>query len=385
MEIFSFLIISYLLKYIKNITIYQCSRYGGMPDQCLNKWIDVYGNTRMDLWQCPTNKYCQILSTKVDNDSIGVCTFYYRKLYDGDSCSYHSECSSFSCEGGKCQGLLEGEFCHQGNFQCKNNLACRKQEVFYPYGELKEVYRCSNLSNIDEFCENDNECNVNLVCANRLITDIVNELNITYNISNITELKEKINFTEYILDKNSINKTCVRRASLENGLPTTNPMACKSGDTISIEIFPNYTENICASKKEIIKNCNEDNICIIKVNLGKLGEIEIEQNCIETVRGNNLCPLEQKEVAWNNYLSTYEYYYKSLGIEKNADTAIHLPAYKNTFNIFELSQSFWYYSEWQYSIEADSCTKEYFFLRNKGDLQNFSFLYILIQYLLLFI
>ena len=74
-----FIIIFILFKNYENITIYQCSRYSGLPDQCLNKWIDAYGNTRIDLWSCPTYKFCQILSRKEDDNSIGVCTYNYKK------------------------------------------------------------------------------------------------------------------------------------------------------------------------------------------------------------------------------------------------------------------------------------------------------------------
>ena len=381
MEVFFILIISYLIIPIKNIIIYQCSRYEGMPDQCLNKWVDAYGNTRMDLWHCPTNQFCQTLLTNGNENSIGVCTFYYRKLYDGDSCDYNSQCSSFQCSGGKCQGFYEGELCRPGNYQCANDLVCKLEEVIYPYGELKEVYRCANLSQIYEPCKNDNECDVKLVCSENQIYDIMNNLN-EGNISNINELREKINETEYIFAKNNeSNKICVEAASFENGMPTSNAMACKSGDIISVEIFPNYTENICVSKKEIIQDCNEEKTCVIKIDLGKFGEIEFKQSCMFSVRGNLFCPLEQREVAWKNYLSTYNHYYKALSMnttDRNKD--VRIPAYKNTFNLLELSQSFWYYTEWQNSIEADSCTREFFFLRSKGNLLSYSIFSLLIYF-----
>ena len=376
-----FLIIFILFKYIENITIYQCSRYSGMPDQCLNKWIDAYGNTRIDLWSCPTNKYCQILSRKEDDNSIGVCTYNYKKKYDQDSCSYHSQCSSLECSEGKCIGFSQDQLCRPGIFQCKNNLVCRKTVELLPYNETKEIYRCDQISKRNEICENDNECDIRLVCFNQNISNIINNT-VT---NNITELKNNINVDEYISIKNTNNKICINRASLENGLPTNDPMACKSGDTINIEIFPNYTETFCSSKKQIIKDCNEENICTIEANLGKFGDIEIEQQCDYDVRGNPLCPLDQKEVAWKNYLSTFEQYFVISKDSSHSDSNYHIPAHKYTLNILEISQSYWQYSEWIYFIEADSCTQVFFFLRNNGKILYFSFLYILIHFFLLYI
>lgn len=373
-----FIFIFILYNYIENITIYQCSRYTGLLDQCLNKWIDAYGNTRIDLWSCPRNKFCQILSRKEDDNSIGVCTYNYKKKYDQDSCSYHSQCSSLVCSENKCVGLSQNELCRPGIFQCKNNLVCRKTIDLYPYKELKEIYKCSPISKKNEICDNDNECDIRLVCSNKNITNIIGNM-VTNNIS---ELKNNITFDEYISIKNESNKICIDRASLENGLPTNDAMACKSGDTINIEIFPNYTETFCASKKQIIQDCNEENICIIKANLGKFGDIEIEQQCFFNVRGNPLCPLNQKEIAWNNYLSTFEQYY---GKSKDSNTNYHIPAHKYTLNILEISQSYWNYSEWIKFIEADSCTQEFFFLNNNGKNIYFSILYILIHFFLLYI
>ena len=374
-----FLLLSYLLQFSKDREIYQCSRNNARNSQCLNKWVDAYGNTRIDLWKCSSNKFCQILSRKDENNSIGVCTLNYKKLYDQDYCSYNSECSSLYCSEKKCQGIGENELCHPGSFQCKNNLVCKKKSEFYPYKEVKDIYRCHNLSQLNQTCENDNECDIKLVCANRYIINIINNSN----ANNLSELNEKVLFEEYISLKKRNKSICINRASIENGLPATDPMICKSGDTINFEIFPNYTENLCASKKEIIQDCNDDFFCIIKVNLGKFGDVEIKQNCIYTVRGNAFCPLNQKEEAWKNYLNKYDEYYSIAKVNKKRNTSIHIPVHKNTFNILEVSQAYWYYSEWIYSIDADSCTKEFFFLRNNGTFLNFSVLFILI--LLLFI
>lgn len=388
MSVFCFLILSYLFKYIKNREIYQCSRYDGMAEQCLNKWIDIYGNTRIDLWKCPTNKICQILSRKEYDNSVGICTFNFKKLYDKDYCSYHSDCSSLFCNEGKCEGIYEGGLCVPGRFQCMNNLVCRKKNELYPYGEIKEIYRCGNLSQLNETCDNDNECELRLVCDNKNLTDTIidtiKDNNLTKLMDNMT-YNENITFKEYISLVLTDKKICIDRASLENGSPTQNPMSCKSGETIDYELFNNYFISFCASKKEIIQDCDEQNICIIKVDIGKYGEIEMKQNCVYTVRGNPLCPLEQKEKAWQKYLSTYDEYYKLARVEQNRDSTVHIPAYKNTFNIFEVSEEYWHYTEWLYDIDSDTCTKEFFFLRNKATLFNFSVFYLIINCIFLFI
>lgn len=381
MGIFFTFLFLYLYQFAKNRIIYQCARNNGRYEQCLNKWIDPYGNIRIDLWKCPKNKICQLLSRKNDDNSIGVCSYNYKKLYHYDSCLYHTECSSLICSEGKCAGFIENDICNPGSFQCENNLVCRRRREFYPYKEGRDIYRCSNLSQYNETCENDNECDISLTCTN---FDIINRIQ-NANISNITELKNEINSKNYILMKNFSNKKCIGRASLENGLPTDNPMACKSGDTINFEIFPNYNETLCVSKKEIIEDCNEENICIIKINLGKFGDIDIKQDCVFTVRGNPICPLDQKEIAWKQYLEEYEKYYKMANVKDNRQTKIHIPVYKNTFNILEVSQVFWNYRDWLFNIDSDDCSREFFFLRSKGKFLKFSVLFIILQYLLIFI
>ena len=379
MKIFLFLLFNYLYKFTKNRTIYQCARNNAKYNQCLNKWVDAFGNTRIDLWKCSKNKFCQILSRNEnkEEDSIGVCTYNYKKLYDQDSCSYHSECSSNLCSSGKCEGFYEYDFCHPGAFQCKNNLVCRKRKEYTIYSEKKDIYRCYNLSKFNETCENDYECDVRLSCVNKEIINIFNNTS----INNLRDLKNEIFYDEYISTKEKNDKICIPHSSLENGLPTDEPMVCESGDSINIEIFPNYNETLCVSKKEIIKDCNKENFCLIKANFGKFGDIVMKQDCFVTVRGNYYCPLNEKEKAWKNYLNKYEHYYNLANVDEKRESKIHIPGYKYTFNIFEVSEAYWYYSNWNYSVDADSCTKEYFYLRSKGTILNFSLFFTSLTYI----
>lgn len=373
----------YLLQFIKSVKIYQCARYINIPGQCLNQWVDIYGNVKVDLWKCKKNMYCHLIPKKYDEDNyIGVCTYNYKKLYDGDKCSMNSECSSMNCTYNKCVGFSIGEFCNPDNFQCANNLVCRSSKEILPYGEFTKVYKCNNLSQVNETCENNHECDLKLICGNSYIYNLLDLIK-SYNIIDIAQLKNVINFEKYNLTKQNTSKICIERALLDNGFPTSDPMICKSGDAIDIEIYPNYNESICVSKKEIIKDCGENNTCIIKADLGNFNNIEILQDCIVSVRGNPFCPLEQKEVAWNNYLSTYQKFYISENVEEKRNLEFHFPVYKDTLNIFNVSQSYWHYKEWQYMYEADSCTKEYFFLKNKAGKLNYYFYYLTFIYFFL--
>ena len=200
------------------------------------------------------------------------------------------------------------------------------------------------------------------------------------NISNALEIKNKINLNDYISFKKNFTKICMKRAELDNGFPTSDPMVCKSGDSMDIEIFPNYKESICVSKKEIIRNCNKNNTCMIKINLGNYSEIETTQDCMISMIGNKFCPLNEKENAWKKYLSIYNYYYFSKNVEGRR-SIVHIPVYKDTFNDYDVSKAYWNYIEWQYNIEADSCTKEFFFLNNKSKFINLSLLHLLYKFL----
>lgn len=372
-----FLLTLIFLKYINSSIIYQCSRYQGIDGQCMNKWIDQYGNTRIDLWICPKDYFCQILSNDEYDQSIGVCAHNYKKLLDQDECTVNSQCASLHCDEEICSGFWEGQACHPGSFQCKNNLVCRKGYILYPYREYKEIYRCANLSNISESCNNDYECEIKLVCSNKNISDYFEE-------KNIFELKNETNLEEYINIKKKSSKKCINRASLENGYPTDNPMACKSGDVINYEIFSNYTETLCASKLRIINDCNESNFCTIEVNLGNYGNITMEQSCIYTTRGNPLCPLKEKEKAWNKYLSSYDELLEStMFFEEKRKTIIHIPKQKNDLGNNELSEAFFGYNKWEYVVDSDICTKTFFFPVNYLYNLNFSIINIFLYFALI--
>ena len=340
-----------------------------MPDQCMNKWVDLYNNVMVDLWKCPMNKYCHIIERDYgEKDSIGVCMYNYKKLYNGDVCSTDSECASFNCVNNHCKGFDEGEICAPNLFQCNDDLACKRSKEILPYGEEKDIYKCQKISKINEICENDDECDVKLVCGDSYSYDIINFMN-KNNIEDITKLRNNLSFEEYLSIKQNNKKKCVNRASISNGFPTSNPMVCKSGDSINIEIFQNYKESICVSRIELIKSCDKSNSCMISINLGKYNKTNISEECMPSSMGNPFCPLNQRESAWKEYLSKFNDYYIILKEKYSTNTVLngqnyHIPVYKNTLNNFEVSQSFWQYQLWYRYIEADSCAKDFFFLKN---------------------
>ena len=217
--------------------MYQCASYDRMPDQCMNKWVDLYNNIMIDLWRCPMNKYCQVLEKNPgEENTIGVCMYNHKKLYDGDKCIKDAECASLNCVEHKCIGFKEGEYCTPDLYQCANDLVCKKNVEILPYGEKRDVYKCEKIKKINETCENNDDCDVQLICVNSSMYNIINLLN-QNNIDDITTLNDTISLEEYLSYKNNSQKICINRSSIENGLPSSDPMACKSGDSMPIELF----------------------------------------------------------------------------------------------------------------------------------------------------
>ena len=66
-------------------------------------------------------------------------------------------------------------------------MACKRSKEIQPYGGEKDSFSCQKVSQINETCENNNECDVKLVCIEAKIYDIINLMN-RYNIDDITKL-----------------------------------------------------------------------------------------------------------------------------------------------------------------------------------------------------
>ena len=83
-------------------------------------------------------------------------------------------------------------------------------------------------------------------------------------------------------------------------------MACESGQLIPIISDKEIKGYICGTKKRIIKDCDKDYKCLIEVDIGLKQNIELEQDCLFSNIGNLICPLDQKEKAWKNYLDVFQ-------------------------------------------------------------------------------
>ena len=357
-------IIIFLLSFMKtfSIIIYQCSTINLLSDQCMLNYTDKNGDTHILLKICPENTICQAIS----DYSMGFCITNIKEVYPGDDCNYNSQCSTRDCSDSICYGFEENKYCNPNKMECKNNMSCRK--IFEEY---RYVYKCLNVSEEGEKCENNNECGFNMVCGT----------NFDFNMNNnmkITRIKEYIEYDEYLSLNN--NKSCIKTASLQNGIITNEEMACKSGQLIPIEIFPGKKDYICGSKQKIIKNCDKYSKCIIEVDIGSFGKIELEQECIMSVIGNLICPLNQKELAWKNYLNIHQKNYEK---EKSKDK-IHIPYNKYTLKNGEVSKAWWEYNDWIHSIEGDECSKDYFFIKNGSNEIRYK-IYYLISILFIFI
>lgn len=365
------ILISFFLfiQHINTVTIYQCSKYLLTTNQCLNKWVDEFGIIHADLSDCGVNQYCQELTEKevIEGNSIGVCIKNYKYLYSGDKCNKHFDCASHRCENNICFGFKYGALCEPKKYQCDNNLVCKKSIEKSAFDNNKTVYRCSNLSKINETCENDDECDVNLICGKKL------NLNGLRNICSLSNCSHE----NYLNLRNQYykNNICIERNSLENGVISSNEMACKSGILGKYEISSGEYETFCVSKLQIIENCVNLK-CKIKANFGIFGDRTIEENCIFTTKGNLLCPLNEKEKAWQNYINEYKKtFVKENNNIKNSRT--HIPKYKSTFDIFGLAELYFKYKEWENLLEADECTYNYFFGNNNSKTVHFNILMII--------
>ena len=363
------------LFYLKtnSITIYQCANFDLLPQQCMLNWTDKNGNTHISLKTCSNTQIC-----KSNKDySMGFCMDNLKNVLPGESCNFKPECITNLCYESVCLGYVEHDYCNPKKKDCNPNLSCR---LNYENREL--AYRCANLSDIEEPCENNDHCELGLVCS---LNKNLSELNLTSNSKNvfINEIKNYTSIIEYLNITN--NKTCIRRASLKNGEISDEAMACKSGELIKVEIFPGVEELICGSKTKIIRDCDLTYKCMVEVDLGNFGKLKIEEECITSALGHLVCPLKEKEKAWKEYLDIYDKYIRKEDIfQKRKSHKIHIPYDKNTLKSTEISEYFWKYNEWFNNIEADECVKQYFFVNSKSYKINISkflyFIFIIILY-----
>ena len=359
----------YLIKTI-SITVYQCSNMDFNTEQCMLNYTDKNGDTHILLKICPENKLCQ----PIRDYSMGFCVFNAKELPPKSECYYSAQCSTRICEGedvGICIGYDEFKYCNPDKIECNHNMTCRKT-----IEENRYVYKCLNISFFGEQCENDNDCGMNLVCAYYSnISDIINNNNI-----NLNNIKNYLNSSDYL--NLTQNKFCIERASLENGIITNEEKACKSGQLIPIELNQEKKEIICGSKTKIIKDCDKNYKCIIEVDIGLDKNIEMEEECLFSSIGNLICPLDQKEKAWKNYLEVYD---KILEKSSDIEESIHVPYDKYSLRNGDVFQAYWEYFDWIHAIEGDECAKNYFFVKNKTNFIFYNIYYLLGLILLLYV
>lgn len=356
----SFIFMFYFLK-INSITVYQCSTMQFLPEQCMLNYTDKNGDTHILLKICQQNYICQ-----PNRDySMGFCIFNVKEVPPGNKCYYSAECSTRNCDNEVCLGYTENKYCNPEKTECNYNMTCRKT-----LEENRYVYKCLNISDIYEECDNNYDCGFNLVCGyNFSINETINDLEITDNIT-LNDIKNYTSSSDYYLNLTE-NKTCINRASLKNGEITNEEMACESGQGIPIEIFEGKEEFICCSKKRIIKDCDKNNKCIIEVDIGLSTNIELEQDCLFSNIGNLICPLDQKEKAWKNYLDIYESIFS-----KEIEESVHNPYNKFNLQNGDVMKAYWQYFDWIHSIEGDECAIKYFFINNKSNMIFYNIYYL---------
>ena len=360
--------ILHLFKYIISITVYQCSNMDFLPDQCMLNYTDNNGDTHILLKICPENTICQ-----PNRDfSMGFCVFNAKELPPSNKCYYSSQCSIRICTE-LCQGYYENRYCTPEKLVCNSGLNCRKT-----YEENRYVYKCLKVSELNEECENNYDCGFNLECAyNKKLNEIIDSNNNNINYNDIYNL---MNSPFYLNLSKNLNKTCINRASLNNGEISNEQMACQSGELIPILNDPEKKGFICGSKKRIIKDCDKNNKCIVEVDLGLANNIEVEQDCLFSNLGNLICPLKQKEKAWKNYLDVFQRIYE----KEKLGGKIHIPYNKYDLQNYDVTRAYWEYYDWIHSIEGDECSKEYFFMNNNANMIFYNIYYI-IEILLLYI
>ena len=351
-ELIIFILIFLSFKSIISITVYQCSNMQFLSEQCMLNYTDKNGDTHILLKMCQENKICQ----PSRDYSMGFCILNVKELSTMNKCYYSAQCSTRVCSE-VCAGYIENKYCNPEKMECGNNMTCRKT-----FEDKRYVYKCLNVSEIYEECDNNNDCGFNLVCGyNKSLNEIVNSAS-NVNDINLTEIINYMNSTDYL--NLTENKYCINRASLGIGNITNEEMACESGQLIPIISDKEIKGYICGTKKRIIKDCDKDYKCLIEVDIGLKQNIELEQDCLFSNIGNLICPLDQKEKAWKNYLDVHNKKYTEEKLEKK----IHVPYDKYSLQSGEVLRAYWEYFDWIHSIEGDECSKQYFFINNKSNM-----------------
>ena len=101
-------IISLHLIKINTLTIYHCSNFDLLSQQCMLNWTDNNGNTHISLKKCHHTQICK----PNKDDSMGFCLENLKNVLPGEKCNYISECITNLCYDHLCFGYREHEYCN---------------------------------------------------------------------------------------------------------------------------------------------------------------------------------------------------------------------------------------------------------------------------------
>ena len=112
-------------------------------------WTDKNSNTHISLKRCHHTQDC-----KSNKDySMGFCIDNLKNVLPGEKCYYKPECITNLCYEHICCGYNDHQYCNPRKKYCNPNLSC-----ILTYENMESAYRCSNLSDIEEECENNDHC-----------------------------------------------------------------------------------------------------------------------------------------------------------------------------------------------------------------------------------
>ena len=198
---------------------------------------------------CAEDEYCP------STHEPAYCTKRVQKKEHGETCSANADCKSDLCEDGKCFRLEDGELC-RGHANCGNFSFCDDDSK-----------TCKPLVNEGESCASNFECGFDLVCSDR---------------------------------------KCQKMFSIENGEPSDNYFACKSGFAYEFE-KPEGNDKYCAEKKQLTPACLEiyKETCDFKYTSGET-TVVFHEWCLPNWDYKPYCEESTGNKFWKAFIETYE-------------------------------------------------------------------------------
>ena len=251
--------------------------------------------TYVDPCPSPKKKYCSF------NKDTGIGTCTNKEKYPGDKCDKDSECWGGNCSNGKCKETEDDEPC-TSHYECSLKSSCNSvtktcQPLVAPEGE----------------CTEDENCYIGYICS---------------------------------------NQKCVGMASLENGEPASNRMACKSGFIGSIA-----GSMVCVTveKKEDCKWVNKVAQCKVQNTAGSATE-EGYLPCEQVPNGKYRCR-DQDKNRWNDYVEKWSDKYKKFDNDDKKTRKKN----RYTLNKKKVKNAFFEFIYYYKIKHDDECIKDYFY------------------------